>query len=85
MRRTVRGGGRVVPMLAVEDCAIFAVSESVTAHLDASETLVLRLRGGYHGVGGCGVYVCGGLRQLSLLIALCARDEAGHDHGHDGR
>lgn len=82
MHRPVRGGGRVVPMPAVEGCVVFSVSESESesAHHDASERIVLHLRGGYRGVDGCGVCVCGDLQQPSLLIALCARGEADHDH-----
>lgn len=52
---------------------IFAASKSMIASHDASETIVLHLRGGYHGADGCGVRVYDGLHQLSLLIAPCAR------------
>jgi adenosylmethionine-8-amino-7-oxononanoate aminotransferase len=54
-------------MLEVEGCVIFGVSESesVIAYDDASEKIVLHIRHGYHGVGGCGACVCGGLHQLS--------------------
>ena len=73
-------------MLEVEGFVIFGVSESesesVIAYDDASEKIVLHIRPGYHGVDGCGVCIYGGLHQLSLLIALCARAEA--DHGHFG-
>lgn len=71
-------------MLEVEGWVIFGASESesVSAYDDASEMIVLHIRPGYHGVDGCGVCVCG-LHQLSLLIALCARGEADHDHSDD--
>jgi hypothetical protein len=85
MRRTARGGGRVVPMLEVEGCVTFGVSESesVIVYDDASEKIVLHIHPGYHGVDGCGVCVWGGLHQLSLWIALCAHGEADHDHFGD--
>jgi hypothetical protein len=71
-------------MPAVKGCGVFAVSvsesESVIAYGDVSEMIVLHLHGGSHGVGGCGVCVCGGLHQVSLLSALCARGEVDHDH-----